>query len=256
MVENLNQTKTLAEHSMNFQPQRVDAKSVFYWFREGLDLSIRKLLIFITLTLIFCGIDYLPLSLNQSLIFLIPMLLGLGCIVAYCADAGYNILVILRSKPIKVWFNLFYIGFIPWIPLIILSIFLVFLSGDVKGDAFVPVPPKPTDFNGGSALFALMFLWFICMGYLIWFIIPLVAIAELPLVIAFEQAGKALGLNKFVIFLVIFFSFSCFFGIILPLIVFPWVAIVTSMMYTSYRHIWLDRGLNYPAVFSKQLSET
>lgn len=240
---------------MNFQPQHVEPSSAIYWFKEGLELSIRQSWLFILITLVFCGIHYLPAPVTQILLFVIPMLLGAGCIVAECADLGSNSIATLKAKPFKVWLNLFYIGFLPWVPFFFIGLLLSGLG--VEGDGFSPGKPAPTAFDGGAALLALMFFWFITMGYWIWFVTPLVAVAELPLIIAVEQAFEALDLNKIVIIVVLIFAFCCLFGMISPLLVFPWVALVSSMMYTSYRHIWFDRGLNHPTMaMSPQLVES
>jgi len=70
--------------------------------------------------------------------------------------------------------------------------------------------------------------------------VPLVAVAEMPLVEAAAQSFDALALNRFVIYLIIALAITGFFGVILSVLVFPWVAIVSCMMYISYRHIWFD----------------
>ncbi len=240
---------------MNFQPQRVEPSSAIYWFKEGLELSVRQSWLFIVITLVFCGIHYLPAPVTQILLFVIPMLLGAGCIVAECADLSASSIATLKAKPFRVWLNLFYVGFLPWVPIFVFGLLLIGLG--VEGEGFVPGEPTPTPFDGGAALLALMFFWFVTMGYWIWFVVPLVAVAELSPVIALEQAVVALDLNKIVISIVLIFAVCCLIGMISPLLVFPWVALVASMMYTSYRHIWLDRGLNHPTMaMSPQLVES
>ncbi len=231
---------------MNFEPRQVDPKSVFYWFREALELSIRRSWTFIIFTLLFCIIYYFPSPINDLLFYLMPTLLGICCIVAECADMDKKIGITLRSKPLNVWLNLLLIGFLPWIFAILEIILFVFFDDiEVKGSVISPLP-LPFYLDPCTMLLAFMFVWFLAVGLIIWFIIPLVAVSEFPLKVAFAQVLKAISLNVFIFFLVILITLSSYLAMIFPLIIFPWLAIVTSMMYTSYRHIWFDRGLNEP----------
>lgn len=227
-----------------FEPQAVCAKSVGLWFKNGLELTGRKPGHFVILVGCFAGIHYLPeIISNNMFVFVMPILLGAGCIIADSSNQKTFTLQEIRNKPIAIWLRLLLLGIIPWIPIIIISLIGSVLLG--PGDDLLIEKYDGYDvFEGGSAILAIMFFWFITMGYFLWFMVPLISIEELPLGFAFEQAMDALGLNRFVVGLVVFLSFSCFFGMLSSVLVFPWIAVVTSMMYISYRHIWYgDSGI-------------
>lgn len=232
---------------MEFKPQKVDPRSVWDWFKEALALSVRKPIIFIIITLVFTSICYLPGVLGGVTFIALPLLLGLGCVVAECADNGRNPITIVMGKPRHVWTNLLLVGLVPWLAIAFLAILLM-LFGPADDPLIVEQREASEVLGGGSTLLAVSFLWFLAAGYIAWFIIPLIAAAEALLAVAFEQADEALGLNRFVIMVVMAVAFSCLIGCFNAIAVFPWVAITSCMMYVSYRHIWLDRSTNVPSL--------
>jgi hypothetical protein len=222
-----------------FEPQAVGAKSIGQWFKNGLELGSRKPVSFITLVGIFAGVHYTPEILSNSIfMFLMPILLGAGCVIADSSNKQMSTLQELRKKSATIWLRLFLLGAIPWMVLGIIGLILSVVLG--PGEPIILKEPDNVHnvFEGGLAIFALMFVWFLTMGYLLWFMVPLVSIAEVPLEIALMQALEALELNNFVVGLVVALSFSCLFGVISSVLIFPWVAIVASMMYVGYRHVW------------------
>ncbi|MGH1472698.1 MAG: hypothetical protein ACRBCS_16065 [Cellvibrionaceae bacterium] len=220
-----------------FEPQKVDAKSITQWFKNGLELASRNPLAYLILVSCFAGVSYLPDILSSIFIFIMPILLGAGCIIADACNKQTSSLNEVKDKPVVVWLRLLLLGLIPWAPLMIISLIGTALFGPGEPPHFEKYEGRVA-FEGGASILALMFLWFITMGYYLWFMVPLISVAGLSLELAFDQATDALGLNRFVAGLVVLLSFSCFVGMVWSVLVFPWIAIVTSMMYVSYRHIW------------------
>lgn len=227
---------------MNFEPQKVSATSAFLWMKEGLELSIRQFLMFFVMTMVFCGSFYLPPVFSHLMLFFIPTILGIGCIIAECADKSLNLIDALDKKSGHIWFNLFAVGIVPW--LIPIALALISNALGIEGDNFSPQDPGATAFDGGAALLGLMIFWFLIAGYWVWFIVPLISVAEAPLALSIDQAIHALSLNKFVILIVLVFALSGIIGFLSPILIFPWLALASSMMYVSYRHIWLGKGEN------------
>lgn len=230
-----------------FKPRKVEPKSCVLWFKNGLELASRKPLEVILLVVVFSTLHYLPNIFRSIFVFVMPLLLGAGCIISLSANEQTPVLKSMLNKPKEVWARLLFLGFFPWIPLMVAG-FILFLVGDTSTPVKFEKLESQSSFEGGAGILALMFLWFITIGYYLWFMIPLISVAELPLKTALDQAIEALFQNRFVIALIIILSLSCFLGMILSVLVFPWVAIVTGMMYVSFLDIWLGG----PGIKSKQ----
>lgn len=240
---------------MNFRPQKVEPGSASVWFKDALALSVRKPIFFISATLVFTSICYLPKELGAAAFIALPLLLGLGCVVAECADNGRNPFTILMGKPSHVWGSLLVVGLVPWLALTFIALLAALL---VPPGEPLTMNQSATQaiFRGGSTLLALAFLWFLVVGYWLWFVIPLIAVAEISLPIAIDQADEALTLNRFIKLIALAVAFSCLVGFFNSIVVFPWVAIVSCMMYVSYRHIWLDRAANLPVLQAAHSSKS
>lgn len=220
-----------------FEPQAVSAKSAGVWFKNGLELASRKPIEFLVLVGCFASIHYLPEFLSNIFLFVMPVMLGAGCIISESGNKSTSAFHAITSKPVVTWLRLLLLGVIPWAPMLIISLIGSIFLGPGEPPNFEKYENHGV-FEGGASILAIMFFWFITTGYFLWFMVPLISVADAPLNIAFDQAVDALGLNRFVIGLVIFLSFSCFFGMVWSVLVFPWIAVVTSMMYVSYLHIW------------------
>lgn len=221
---------------MQFSPQTVETDSWRLWLTEGLQLSARRPLAFVTLTLLYAALDYLPAYLSGIQFWLTPLFLGLGCIMAQCADKSTPLVALGRRGMLPVLLRLVLMAALP---------LLVFLAFRLFAK---PEPLPPVIFEGGLGILSMTFLWMLFAGPLLWFLVPLIAAGKLPLGVAAAQSVNATSQNFFVYGLtlaVTFFS-ALMVGLgasVAAILLYP---LLSCVMYVSYRHIWLDRARNEP----------
>lgn len=232
---------------MNFEPQAVDKKSWCYWLKESMALSTRRTTMFVLFTMLIGSLHFLPRALSAVFLVSIPLALGVGTLIAYCSDTSRSFIDELKAKPLVIWLRLIAVGSAPWVLLAVFSAIALLITGHGEPPVF-EASHEGTIFEEASmSLMAVMFIWFITMGWLVWFIVPLVVIAEMPVAESIDQTIDALALNRFVYGIIAVAAVSAFLlGAFSPVLVFPWYAIVTSMMYVSFRHIWMARRDNLP----------
>lgn len=235
---------------MEFKPQAVEPKDIPIWFRESLDLTVRHPLISICTTALIIFLFAAPTWLSGFLFATTPILFGIGCVIAAAGDDGKSPLGQLWSKPLKVWGRLFMLGAYPYLLAIFGAAITTIIPMATSG-AVTPEQVSPS-FSAGVVMLFALYVW-LAAGPFIWFFVPLIANAEMPLDMAAAQAGEAFMLNRFVILLSLALGVLSQFAIVMPVLVFPFVALVTSLMYVSYRHIWMGRGLNNRAASKSQL---
>jgi len=80
----------------------------------------------------------------------------------------------------------------------------------------------------------------------LWFFWTLCILPELPAVKALDQAVDGQKLNGFIVWPFTAGSVLLVFTLFFPVLFVPWLAITTSMMYVSYRDIWLMNPKNQP----------
>ncbi len=226
---------------MEFKPQTVEPKDIPVWFRESLDLTVRHPLLSVCSTALIIFLFAAPTWLSGFLFASTPILFGIGCVIAAAGDDGKSPLAELWHKPLKVWGRLFMLGAYPYL-LAIFGAALTTLLPIASSSGLPPEQVSPS-FSAGVVMLFALYVW-LAAGPFIWFFVPLIANAEMPLGMAAAQAGEAFMLNRFVILLSLALGVVSQLAIILPILVFPFVALVTSLMYVSYRHIWMGRGLN------------
>lgn len=221
---------------MQFGPQTVEANSWRTWAVEGLQLSARRPVVFLILTLLYAGLDYLPSYLNGVQFWLTPLFLGLGCFVAQCADESRSVGDILAGVTRHAWFRLISTGLVPLAGFVIFSI------------VATPDPLPPVIFKGGLGILIMMFFWMLFAGPFLWFLVPLVAVGGLSVPVASAQSMNALRQNFFVYGLTMAVTFLSAAMITLgaSIIAVPLYPILCCAMYVSYRHIWLNRAQNEP----------
>jgi len=228
---------------MEFKPQTVEPKEIFGWLKESLDLTVRHPLISICFTALIIFLFAAPTWLSGFLFASTPILFGIGCVIAAAGDEGDQPLTVLWKKPIAVWGRLFMLGAYPYVLAIIG--FALTSALPIGTSAGAEPAQISSTFSAGVVMLFALYVW-LAAGPFIWFFVPLIVIAEMPLTEAASQAGQAFILNRFVLLLSLALGVLSQFAIILPVLVFPFVALVTSLMYVSYRHIWMGRGLNHP----------
>ncbi|HID99443.1 MAG TPA: hypothetical protein EYP59_04045 [Thiotrichaceae bacterium] len=238
---------------MEFKPRRVAPKSWRFWFKESLSLSTRNILSFTLLALLVSGAHHLPELLRDFVIFAIPLLLSFGVVLACSVDKSINFLGAVSKTPRVVWVRLFVAGSMPWL---ILSAFGIVMGLIMQLMGVEGTPPPSFDsgqntyviYEAGMSMLATMFVWLLILGYFLWFVIPLIVVAELPLIESFDQSLDALLLNGWFVRIILSFSFSAFlFALFFPILFIPWYAVTSSMMYVSFRYIWMGKRDNNPA---------
>lgn len=220
---------------MHFEPQSVEASSWRTWAVEGLQLSARRPLSFIVLTLLYASLDYLPPALGLQF-WLTPVFLGLGCLVGRCADKSVAVSAICNARTARAALNLVTAALLPLAALLAVS------------SAVHPTPLPPVVFEGGLGILIVMFLWMLFVGPLLWFLAPLMAVEGLSLRIAAAQSWDALHRNFFVYGLTLAVTLVAAVMIALgssvaAIVLYP---ILSCVMYVSYRHIWFNRAQNEP----------
>ena len=76
--------------------------------------------------------------------------------------------------------------------------------------------------------------------------IPLIVITELPILESIDQVEETLSLKHFAYKIIAAAAVSTLLGSISLVLVFPWYAVFTSMMYVSIRQTWLGWRDNLP----------
>ena len=225
---------------MEFKPQRVEPKSWRFWFKEGLSLSTRNIFSFALLALLASATHYLPGFLRGLTVLVIPLLLAFGVVLADSVDKSNRFFSRISKIPLVVWARLFAAVSMPSLLFFVLSVVLINI-----------IPPIG---DQGGDMLELMLIWFIIAGYLLWFVVPLTVIAELPLIESFYQSLEALYLNRWFFRIILAFGFTAYlFALFLPILFIPWYAMASSMMYVSFRHIWMGERDNNPVPVSSGL---
>ncbi|MGE6193719.1 hypothetical protein ACQKCL_22130 [Stutzerimonas stutzeri] len=229
---------------MVFEPQAVDRKSWRIWFVEGLQLTARAPLAFTVLALVFAGIGYVPLIKGQVFFVLAPLLIGGGCRLAAVTDTGKlkgrrlapNLLVTARLLVVGIT------------PIAILGVFALLLMLGSNGPGTEPLPDlaSVSMFEGGRQVLGVLTMLLWLTGVVTWTMVPLIAVAELPLAEASDQALEAFELNRFLLGFTLAAGSVCMILNMLDAVVLaiPAFAVLSAMMYVSYRHIWLDKIKN------------
>jgi len=242
---------------MEFQPQQVESKSWRYWFKEALSLSTRNILLFALLALLVSGTHYLPELLRGFTLLGIPLFLSFGVVLAESADKSNTFFSAASKTPRIVWVRLFIAGSIPWIMASVFGVVLMMISrligahGNPSDFDIAQTQTLSVAYEAGMAMLAVMLFWFITIGYFLWFVVPLIVIAELPIIESYEQSFEALSLNGWFVKVILAFSFAALlFALFLPILFIPWYAMASSMMYVSFRHIWMGKRDNNPVPVS------
>ena len=237
---------------MEFRPQRVDQTSWRHWLKEGVALSSRRAALFVILTMATGSLHFLPRPLGFIFMAIVPLVLGLGTVIAYCADTSKPIVVFFGRKPLVVWVRIVIVGSVPWLLFVALSAIASWLIGSGEPPVFDGRAGGSIFAEASMSVMAAMFIWFATLGWWIWFMVPLIVIAELPILESIDQVEEALTLNRFAYKVIAVAAVSTLLGEINPVLVFPWFAIITSVMYVSFRQIWWGRRDNLPKSAAKE----
>lgn len=247
---------------MIFKPRQVPPSNLKFWFVEALALSRRRLFHFIALSIAL----YVVISIEAGQVtmllppILFPVILALGCAIAKSGDESVPFIEVVTSVGFAGWLRVATAAAIPWTTFLVLWVFSGAFSDGPSVDLNIQMQHElrqaGSDFSWRSLtmigflaiITPVIIYFFFRFTCLVWFLWSLCAIADLPLVEALEQAYEGVSINKFVIWpyaiaTVLLFALPMLLGI---WAVYPWLAITCSMLYTSYRDVWLSRSKNYP----------
>lgn len=239
---------------MIFEPQVVDPRSWKNWCREALTLTGRRPVAFVALTLGLAAFAVIPVLGDTLQMILLPLCLGLGCRLASQADNGGPSRRAFTGLSVRAFGHLAVLGLIPLAVAGVLAALLNALQmvepEPIYRDGLPVAPWIP--FEAGIGIIVSLVMWLFLSGGLIWTLPPLMALADLPLSIAGDQAVLALERNSLLLRLAWGIAGGLFLCLLpLGLIVggvpavlaFPFLC---CLMYVIYRHIWLGRPNNQP----------
>ncbi|MDB3935665.1 hypothetical protein N9383_02960 [Granulosicoccus sp.] len=247
---------------MIFKPRQVPPSNVKFWFVEALALSQRRLFHFLALSLAL----YIVISIRSGDVamflppILFPVILAFGCAIAKSADESVPLLKVVSGVGSAGWLRVASAAAIPWAVFVVMYMFAGVFSDGSSGDINMPAQDELRQAVGisdwqtlarfcvfGIVVLAGLYIFF-RFTCLVWFLWTLCAVANLPLLEAFFQSCEGVSINRFVMWPYMVSTCLLF---VLPMllgiwVLYPWLAITCSMLYTSYRDVWLSRRTNYP----------
>ncbi|HLU62303.1 MAG TPA: hypothetical protein VKZ99_08135 [Gammaproteobacteria bacterium] len=240
-----------------FRPQRVPASSVWLWLREAFALCRRQPLWFLGIGAAWSAVSLLPLPFSLLMLLGLGLPLAAGCVVAHAADSSRSPMDMLRSVSASTWRDLLIAGALPWLAVggLILAVSVLtqpleLMAGVDNGPLFTLPEFLRGQWQPLRDLSLALVTWLVAVGIVGWFVVPLMTLAGLPLLQAYGQAIQAISMNGFVVGLVFAIAVICapVFMLLSPLFAVPLLAMLSSLMYVSFRHIWLGQGRNTPEV--------
>lgn len=219
---------------------------------EALQLTRRRVWAYLCLGL-------LPLALSRidSSGFLVtatfPILLACGCVLAKSADYSQSALQCFRDIGSRSWIRVLLIGSALPIALTVFGIATEAVGLD-------QIAQNQLSQNASASNTQFLYVFFVvCILLMVsivivlhsycflWFFWTLCVLPELPAAKALDQALDARLLNKFIVWPFTVGSVLLVVTLFFPVLFVLWLAITTSVMYVSYRDIWLMKPENQPA---------
>ncbi len=229
---------------MVIQPRSVPPSHALRWFSDGLRLSARRPLWFVLLLVLM-----LPLGMWASALIqfaLAPTLLGCGVVLAlssehdssFPADLGDRCAASCRRMALAT------LAGAPIVLLVAMMISLLVQSQEVaRGDAAPAAAAAIFSFEPANILLITLFLWFVALGPILWFFIPLLVLEKLPLKLTLALAVRAYSRNLYIAIITSLIAMIFAFGTLLSILLFPLFAVVVCAMYLSYRDIFYGEAL-------------
>ena len=247
---------------MIFKPRQVPPSNLKFWFVEALALSQRRLPHFLALSVVLYAVISIEAGHVTMLLppIIFPVILALGCAIAKSGDESVPFFEVVVGVGSAGWLRVATAAAIPWIVFLLLFMFSGVFSDGSSEDLNTLAQNELRQASGisnwqavartsGLVLSAVAVAYIVFrMTCLVWFLWTLCAVGNLPLLEALDQSYEGVSINKFVIWpyaisTVLLFVLPMFLGI---WVLFPWLAITCSMLYASYRDVWLSRSTNYP----------
>jgi hypothetical protein len=226
---------------MEIRPRPVPPSSSLKWFTQGLRLSTRRPLFFVVIVGVPLPATFLWDGLPVFL--LLPLLLAPGIVLAFATERSTFFLTELRAITASAWRAMAFASLLI-APLVILVAFMILLAARLDDSpAASAAPAINLAFESSSAYLVTLSLWFMTIGPILWFLVPLVILENLPLKHAFLLSLQAFVLNLYISIITSVIALVFLTGIFWSISVFPLYAIVVCMMYASYRHVFYNSEL-------------
>jgi len=236
---------------MDFKPRAVPRSHVKYWLVDAIELSKRRIVWFVVLAL---GAVGLVLFDPSRLLFhsTFPLFIAMGCIIALSADLSVPVLDALQRVSGRVWVRIFLASAVPWLAIAVFGYLIELTTPAEPGVSGTPadIAEKIKAFpifwlNVLTAIgAALLFIAATYLARFLWFVAPLLSVAEMPLSEAVIQSFDALKLNNYVTWVFAGFLLWLILCGFVWVLFFPWLAVATATMYVSFRDIWLGNFRN------------
>lgn len=242
---------------MIFAPRVVPPSSWRSWLVCGVALSTRRVGAFVLYGAGCVLLHAVPASVGFGTLA-VPFALGLGCLLAECGDRGLAILPALGAKPWQVHARLLLAGTVVALGFWLVGVLVTALALSAGVEPAAIGTPLGDGASGGF-VGALAAAWFLSAAAVLFgtsvvvgFLVPLLALGELPLKEALVLALVATGRNVFAMFFVAGLALTALIGLLTPFLVVPWTAIVSATLYAGYRDVFLGRVDNAPATVASR----
>lgn len=240
------------------EPQRVEVSDVRFWLVESFALFRRRALLFLSLSLFFFFVCY-KLNMTSYITFLVGLILCQVCLVlsielarsvdeskSISLNRGYSALQ--NSVLTTVLFSLFFV--LMWVVAAKVASLLMF--DDVLSEAGGPPPISFLQwlYPGTVGLFV---VYIGVMVTTMWFLLPLTVFHRLGFIDALKLAKQGERINFPVVVVASYLPFFIFFGLFIVSELALIVAILCMplfgiYLYVAYRHVYLGRRDNSPAL--------
>lgn len=248
------------------EPQRVEVSDVRFWLVESFALFRRRAALFLTLSVFFFVICY-KLNMTSYVTFLVGLVLCQVCLVLSIELSR----AVDESKPISlnrcysalqnsvlttVLFSLFFV--LMWV--VAAKVASIFMFDEVLDAAGGPAPISFLQwlYPGTVGLFV---VYIGVMVTTMWFLLPLTVFHRLGFIDALKLAKHGERINFPVVVVASYLPFFVFFGLFIVSELALIVAIFCMplfgiYLYVAYRHVYLGRRENSPALVSKVVAES
>lgn len=241
-----------------FEPTTASVSDIPVWLRESWELFTRKPVSFIALALIFFLLAYAARTLGAwGLLFallLSQIALFVGIVIAEAADFS-------RKMPLKPTYAM--IRNVLWSQLFLAVIYIaIFLASAVVvslvsskfhpvGQTHSPLFPFVKWLWSGQVAFVILYVGLTVLSF--WFLSPLLALQEIELGAAVKLARRAENMNEWVVFVASYLPMLPFAVLMMltdltMVAALPLFPLFAAYQYVSYRHVFLKRRKNNPAV--------
>ena len=246
---------------MLFKPRKVPSTNMKSWFVEALELSKRHAVLYVALGVLTMGLAVMDKN-GLVLTSLFPLILSLGCVVAKSADHSESILKSIVEVAPRAWARVLILGSAPAVFLVIVTLIVTLLVETINPSSLgalfyhmeqsqeLSATRNTMGFSIIVAIVVLVIGFTLWITSYLWFFWTLIVIGELPVFDAVNESFEGFFINKFVAWPYALCVLTLSLVFLMPVIIIPWLAVSTSMMYVSFRDVWLGRKDNHPAVAS------